>query len=249
MIGDRVLGLAALALGGVILAWRQFSPVWQPVPEILPQPAWLAPVAGAVLVVAGAALLLRRWQFPAAIAVAALSLLFAAGWAFRVAAEPTTFGTWLGLAEQVAVVLGALAVIAAQGSRGGPLAHALRALFGVCLLAFGAAHLVYVQETADFVPGWIPPGPRFWALATGVADIAAGLALLAGPLALLAARLATVMFVGFGLLVWLPRVIAEPGEAMNGFGNAVNLAIVAGAWAVADLIARTPPPAWWHRGR
>jgi len=249
MIGDRVFGLAALALGAAILAWRQFSPVWQPVPEVLPQPPWAVPAAGAILIVAGVALLLRRWQVPAAIAVAALSLVFAAGWGMRIAAAPTTFGTWLGLAEQMAVVLGALAVIAAQGARGGPFAHALRALFGVCLLAFGTAHLLYVQETADFVPGWIPPGPRFWALATGVADIAAGLALLAGPLALLAARLATAMFVGFGLLVWLPRTIAAPGEAMNWAGNAMNLAIVAGAWAMADLIARTPPPAWWRRGR
>lgn len=246
MVGDRVFGFAAVALGAVILAWRQFSPVWQPVPEIVPQPPLLAATAGATFVAAGLALLLRRWQAPAALAVAALSLVFAAGWAGRIAADPTLFATWLGLAEQMAVVLGGLAVVAA---RRGPFAHGLRVLFGLCLLAFGTAHLLYVKETAEFVPAWLPPGQRFWALATGVADIAAGLALLAGPLALLAARLATAMFIGFGLLVWLPRLIAAPTDQMTWFGNAVNLMIAAGTWAVADMIAHAPPPAWWRRGR
>jgi uncharacterized membrane protein YphA (DoxX/SURF4 family) len=249
MLGSRVYGLAAVLLGGVILAWQEFSSTWQPLPGALPRPALLARAAGAIFAAAGIALLVRRWERAAALAVALVSLVFAAGWAGRIAGQPALFAMWLGLAEQAAVVLGGLAVVAACGGRVGPLAHALRVLFGLCLLAFGTAHLLYVNETADFVPAWIPPGQRFWALATGVADIAAGIALLAGPFALLAARLATAMFIGFGLLVWLPRLIAAPTDQETWFGNAVNLSIAAGAWAVADLIARAPPPAWWRRGR
>ena len=249
MMGSRVYGLAAVLLGAVVLAWHEFSSTWQPVPDTLPQRALFAYAAGAVFVAAGLALVARRWERPAALAVAALSLVFAAGWANRIAGQPTLFATWLGLAEQMAVVLGGLAIVISRGGRSGPAAHGLRVLFGLCLLAFGTAHLLYVKETAAFVPAWIPPGQRFWALATGVADIAAGIALLAGPLALLAARLATAMFLGFGLLIWLPRLIAAPTDQMTWFGNAVNLAIAGGAWAVADMIARAPPPAWWRRGR
>ena len=249
MMGSRVYGLAAVLLGAVVLAWHEFSSTWQPVPDTLPQRALFAYAAGAVFVAAGLALVARRWERPAALAVAALSLVFAAGWANRIAGQPTLFATWLGLAEQMAVVLGGLAIVISRGGRAGPAAHGLRVLFGLCLLAFGTAHLLYVKETAAFVPAWIPPGQRFWALATGVADIAAGIALLAGPLALLAARLATAMFLGFGLLIWLPRLIAAPTDQMTWFGNAVNLAIAGGAWAVADMIARAPPPAWWRRGR
>ena len=249
MLGSRVYGLAAVLLGAVVLAWGDFSSTWQPVPDALPQRALFAYVAGAMLAAAGIALLARRWERPAALAVAALALVFAAGWVGRIVGQPALFAMWLGLAEQLAVVLGGLAVVASRDGRTGPMGHAVRVGFGLCLLAFGTAHLLYVKETAAMVPAWLPPGQRFWALLTGVADLAAGLALLAGPLALLAARLATAMFVGFGLLVWLPLLIAAPGEPTNWFGNAINLAIAAGAWAVADLIARAPPPAWWRRGR
>jgi uncharacterized membrane protein YphA (DoxX/SURF4 family) len=249
MIGSRVYGLAAVLLGAVVLAWHEFSSTWQPVPDALPQRVLLAYAAGATLVVAGLALVARRWERPAALTVAALSLVFAAGWAGRIVGQPTLFAVWLGFAEQMAVVVGGLAVVVSRDGRAGPTAHVLRVAFGLCLLAFGTAHLLYVKETADFVPAWIPPGQRFWALATGIADLAAGIALLAGPLALLAARLATAMFIGFGLLVWLPRLIAAPTDQMTWFGNAVNLSIAAAAWAMADLIARAPPPAWWRRGR
>ena len=244
--GSRVYGLAAMLLGGVILAWHDFTNPWQPVPDALPERALFAYAAGALYLAAGIALVLRRWERPAALVVTALALAFAAGWVGRVAGAPQVLGTWLGLAEQNAVVLGGLAIVA---TRLGPAAHGLRVLFALCLLVFGAAHLVYVKETAAFVPGWLPPGTRFWALATGAADIAAGIALLAGPLALLAARLAAAMFVGFGLLVWLPMLVAAPAEQTNWAGTAITFSIAAAAWAVADLIARVPPPAWWRRGR
>jgi hypothetical protein len=46
----------------------------------------------------------------------------------------------------------------------------------------------------------------------GIALALAVLALLAGRGALLAVRLLTVMFAIFGLLVWLPRLLADPGH-------------------------------------
>jgi uncharacterized membrane protein YphA (DoxX/SURF4 family) len=100
------------------------------------------------------------------------------------------------------------------------------------------AHLIYVKETAAMVPNWLPPNPKFWAVATGGAHLAAGLALLSGIAALPAARLATVMFVGIGLLVWLPRLVAQPAMHMVWSGNGVNLALVGGVWVVADAIRK-----------
>ena len=139
MMGSRVYGLAAVLLGAVVLVWHEFSSTWQPVPDTLPQRALFAYAAGAVFVAAGLALVARRWERPAALAVAALSLVFAAGWANRIAGQPTLFATWLGLAEQMAVVLGGLAIVISRGGRAGPAAHGLRVLFGLCLLAFGTA--------------------------------------------------------------------------------------------------------------
>jgi uncharacterized membrane protein YphA (DoxX/SURF4 family) len=113
-----------------------------------------------------------------------------------------------------------------------------RLAFGLCLLAFGTAHFLYARETAAMVPAWIPPGTRFWALITGGCHLLAGLALLSGIQARLAARLLTAMFVGFGLLVWLPQLFATPHAHMAWAGNAINFALVGAAWAVADSIAR-----------
>jgi hypothetical protein len=46
------------------------------------------------------------------------------------------------------------------------------------------------------------------------------------------------MFVGFGLLVWLPQLFAHPKDHMAWAGNGINLALVGAAWVVADAMAR-----------
>jgi uncharacterized membrane protein YphA (DoxX/SURF4 family) len=112
-----------------------------------------------------------------------------------------------------------------------------QAVFGLCLLAFGAAHVVYVKETAAMVPKYLPPGPQLWAYVTGAGHAAAGLALISGVLDKLAGRLLTAMFVVFGLLVWAPQLLEKPGDHMTWAGNAINLALVGAAWIVADAAA------------
>ncbi len=112
-----------------------------------------------------------------------------------------------------------------------------RLAFGLCLVAFGAAHLLYTEETAAMVPAWLPPGQRAWALATGAGHLLAGLALLSGVRALLAARLVTAMFIGFGLFVWAPQLFQSPGDHMAWAGNAINFALIGAAWTVASSIA------------
>lgn len=88
------------------------------------------------------------------------------------------------------------------------------------------------------VPAWLPPGTHFWAYLTGGCHVLAGLALLSGIQALLAARLLVAMFLGFGLLVWLPQLFAAPGTHLAWAGNAINFALAGAAWAVASMLAR-----------
>lgn len=91
------------------------------------------------------------------------------------------------------------------------LATIARLLAGACAICFGSTHLVYLKETAAFVPAWIPPNQSFWAIATGVGYIAAGLALLTRLRLRLAAPLLAAMMTSFVILVHIPRVIASPG--------------------------------------
>lgn len=248
-IGHRIYGLAAIAFGVLGLASGDFASVWQPFPDAIPGRVGFAYAIAALFLAAGIGMQLRRTIAPAALVLAALGLLFAFGWGQRVAAMPLVLGTWLGVCEQLALVIAGLVVyarLASAGWAGGVLLGG-RVAFGLCLLVFGAAHLVYVPETAAMVPAWLPPGTRFWAIATGVAHIAAGLALVSGVRALLAARLACAMFVGFGLLVWLPKLFGAP-DHMAWAGNAINLALVGAAWVMADMIAAVPLPGI-RRGR
>jgi uncharacterized membrane protein YphA (DoxX/SURF4 family) len=245
-LGNRIYGAAAVALGLVGLAWGDFAAVWQPVPDAMPGRTALA-YAAALLFIAGGAALQLGGRFGSgakagAVLLAALYTVFTLLWARRVIGYPQIFGTWSGCAEELALVIGGLMAYAfllpAEGQGARRLAVIGRLVFGLCLVAFGAAHFLYVAETAALVPAWIPPGPRAWALITGACHLLAGLALLSGLQARLAARLVTAMFIGFGLLVWLPQLFSAPHEHMAWAGNAINFALIGAAWAVADAIAR-----------
>jgi hypothetical protein len=55
-------------------------------------------------------------------------------------------------------------------------------------------------------------------------------------MALLAAQLNTAIIVGFGLLVWLPALFANPHSFWNWSEGIETLAIAGSAWIVADFI-------------
>ncbi|EQD44645.1 DoxX family protein, partial [mine drainage metagenome] len=128
-------------------------------------------------------------------------------------AHYTVFEVYSNAAEQLAIAAGGLIVFAAMAridaawsvylSRLGQLA------FGVCALLFGGAHFFYMNLTAPLVPAWLPPSREFWAVATGMGQIAAGVAFLTGVQARLAAILLTSMYVSFALLVWVPMLLTD----------------------------------------
>jgi uncharacterized membrane protein YphA (DoxX/SURF4 family) len=110
--------------------------------------------------------------------------------------------------------------------------------FALCLVSFSLEQLFYLAATASLVPKWIPPGQMFWAMATTAAFALAALALITGFMARLASRLTTAMLVGFGLLVWLPALIADPHSFSNWSESVDTLGIAASAWIVADFLGQ-----------
>lgn len=244
--GARIYGLAAILLGLVGLVWGDFAAVWQPVPEDWPARTALAYAAAGLFVAGGIMLQVRRTAAAGAWLLALLFVPFALLWAKRVIGFPSMLATWLGFFEQFAMSLGGLAAWlslrpaeAQAGVRSiGRATLAVRLLFGLGLLVFGASHFVYVTETAALVPAWLPFGASFWAYATGACHALAGLALLSGLQALLAARLLVAMFLGFGLLVWAPQLFVDPNLHITWAGNAVNFMLVGAAWAVAGMLRR-----------
>ncbi|HKN66492.1 MAG TPA: DoxX family membrane protein [Gemmatimonadaceae bacterium] len=239
-VGVRVYAASAIVLGLVGLVWGDFAAVWQPVPTGLPARTALAYLTALVFVASGAGLLWRRSARASACVLAALYFLFAILWLPRVAAYPRALGVWNGVFEQLALVAAAVTYFAAASAPNDTTRRwqwMMRLLFGVCLLSFGATHFAALKETAALVPPWLPPSPRFWAAATGVFHLAAGLAILSNWKAVLASRLFTAMLIGFGILVWAPRLIANIHVHQVWAGNAVNFTLIGAAWLMADAIA------------
>lgn len=239
-VGVRVYAASAVVLGLVGLVWGDFAAVWQPVPTGPPARTVLAYLTALLFIACGAGLLWRRSARVSACVLAVLYFVFAVLWLPRVAAYPRALGVWNGVFEQLALVAAAVTYFAAASAPNDTTRQwqrTMRLLFGVCLLSFGATHFAALKETATLVPPWLPPSPRFWAAATGVFHLAAGLAILSNRKAVLASRLFTAMLIGFGVLVWAPRLIANIHVHQVWAGNAVNFTLIGAAWLMADAIA------------
>lgn len=236
--GTRIAGAAALALGAIGLIRGDFTIVWHPVSETLHWRTELAYAAAILFILAGVGSQHRRTAIPAGLVLCALYLLLSLGWLNRVFALPGVIGTWLGFSEQIALAIGAAAIALQASGHSQKAVTACRVAFGACQLVFGLAHFLSLPETVAMTPAWLPPGRTFWALATGAAHFAGGVALIAGLRPVAATRALAAMFAMFGLLVWLPRLVAEPSAAVPWAGNAINLALVGAVLALGDLLAR-----------
>ncbi|MDE2492415.1 MAG: hypothetical protein KGL97_00805, partial [Alphaproteobacteria bacterium] len=174
VLGWRVYGLGVVALGALCLAWGTSDP-GQPVPKDFPDRAVLAYAAGAFMLVAGAAVAWRRrtatWGAAALAAYYVLVVVILMNGRAALA-HYAVYGTYEGLAEQLAIAAGGLIVYAAGAGIDAALAARLtrlgRVAFGICALIFGGAHFVYMNLTAPLVPKWLPPSQEFWAYATGL---------------------------------------------------------------------------------
>lgn len=240
-LGRRIFGFAALLIGAIGLWFGQLAGVWQPTPDFAEHWNWFPYLVAAGFIVGGVAVQWRRTEALGGSLLAALFAFFTLMWVKRILLLPLVFGTWGGAAEQLAMALPGLFIALHASWRGRwkkkPVLEVSRILFGVCAIAFGLNHFFNLDGTSDMVPGWIPPAKQFWAIATGVADVAAGLAIVGGILAPLAARLLTLMFGSFLLFVWLPTLIGNPTDHIAWAGTAITLGLVGAACVMADALS------------
>jgi hypothetical protein len=110
---------------------------------------------------------------------------------------------------------------------------------GICTGSFALEQAIYIDNTAQLVPKWLPPGQMFWAITTTVPFGLAAVALLTNRMALAATRLLTIMLVMFGLLVWIPLLFSDPFSHTNWSECIETFAIAGTAWILADLPGET----------
>jgi uncharacterized membrane protein YphA (DoxX/SURF4 family) len=225
--------IGAILLGIVGIVFHEFALQWQQVPAGVPRIPY-AYVSAAILLLAGCALLVRRYERIGALTLTVFYAIWVVFFHLPVAfASWKHIGAWNGPAEITLLTMGGLALwSAAAGPARNMLRLISRVLAGACAIVFGLAHFNYIDFTATFVPGWIPPNQAFWAWATGAGHLAAGLALVSGFQARLAAACLAGMMGSFVLLVHIPRVINAPGEHMEWVMVSVATALSGAVWLV-----------------
>ena len=138
----------------------------------------------------------------------------------------------------VSLFCGAIALYAAteaDAARAVVFGRLARFGLGICAISFTLGQMLLLRETAHLVPKWIPPSQMFWAILTTIAFALAGVAILINRQARLAMRLMTLMLALFGVLVWVPHLIAHPKAHFNWSECALTFLVTGATWMVTDL--------------
>ena len=245
-VGHAVFAVTMITLGILGLIKGGFAPVWQPIPKSVPALAYLCAF---ISLASGIGLLWQRGATAATRVLLAFLLLW-----LLLLRVPGIFlslsvDLWWSACEIAVMAAGAWVLyvrFAAEWDRrrlgfvtGENGLRVARVLYGLALIPFGLAHFIYLKHTAELVPGWLP-WHQFWAYFTGTALIAAGVSVVTGVYARLAAALSAFEIGMFLLLVWVPIVAAGSKDAFQWSETVVSLALMAGAWVVADSYRGMP---------
>ncbi|MGA3038185.1 MAG: hypothetical protein ABSE64_11965 [Vulcanimicrobiaceae bacterium] len=220
-----VFGLSAVVYGVAGFMWHD-SVAWQ-LAHSTPI-AWCLAIAQVVF---GIGIMLPRSERPSSIVLGVVYTLFALSSAPGMITAPLDPGSYVNFFEQLALVCGAIAV----NARSRTLGRTARLTLGICTLSFAWAQVVYLQYTASLVPTWIPPNQVFWTWLTTIAFALAGIAILINVRARLAMRLMALMMALFGILVWVPHLIAQPHLLSNYDEISSNYLMTAAVWLVAEV--------------
>jgi hypothetical protein len=233
--GNHVLGVSALLFGAISLVWHELTPGEQrlfgsvSLYEVALYVMAIANLAGGLFIQ------IPRTMRLGAVLIGGVVGIFILLQMPATVANPKT--SWIDLFERLGIFSGALILFARTAARpNAQLLQAATALFGVCVISYALAQIVYFQYTASLVPSWIPPGQTFWAGLTTVAFVLAAVAILTGLYRLLAAQLLAIMLLIFAAVVWLPIIVAHPSSASDWSEFTETIAIASGAWILADWL-------------
>lgn len=245
-VGVWFYGLGTALAGVLNIAWRAFDASHQPINSLgkVPGQNILACIVGVWLIVAGVAVLWRRWtKFGAAAYLCFVALwlaryyagIHALGWRIDV-----FFGVTFGLAQELLLVAPVAIIYVSLTATNSPLrsraAMTARWILGLPPIIFGLVHLLAIPVFAKIVPQWIPFG-SFWAALTGIAFFLAGLAICSGIKDVLAARLLALMLLMFELLVEIPPIFVRLHNQATWGAAVYNLPAIGACWIFSEFLA------------
>jgi uncharacterized membrane protein YphA (DoxX/SURF4 family) len=243
-------GILIAGLGIQQIMYGAFRPVILPPWPTSTGLATCAYIAGALLIVAGGAIILDKQTRTVSLFLGGILLLLFAlcQIPYELIADPNykNLGVWTSAFKELALS-GSAFIIA--GSFPGSSHHQKKSFiisllekmiplggvfFSVMMVVFGIDHFLYTAWIGTLVPNWIP-GHIFWAYFAGVALIGSGLAIITKVQLKLSAILLGIMLFLWFILLHIPRAIVDPVSLQ---GNEVSSVLESfGFSGIAILIA------------
>jgi uncharacterized membrane protein YphA (DoxX/SURF4 family) len=228
-MGRHLFGAAALALGVASLAIHlQLISSWT-----LPGATAFLVVTALAQIAGGIAIQFPRSARLGAAILLAVYTLFACTLVPEIFAQPGVYASWGNVFYSLGLAAGAV-IVAFKRS-----ANAAVFMFGLSNISYAIEQLEFFARTVSLVPKWIPPSGAFWTVLTTIAFALAGISLIVRYKALLASQLLTVMFLIFGVTIWIPMLIARPGHPGNWSEGLETFALAGVSWIVADFLSTT----------
>jgi len=238
LYGRLLFGASAVLVGVIALMWHDIE-TWQNLHKLWSIPFGL--IIGCCLMVAqiasGIGILFARTARVASIVLSVVYLLFSLVCIASIVAAPKVYAPYGSFFEQLCPLCGAIAVYAStelNAARAIAFRGTARLGLGLCALSFTLSQIFYLRYTAKLVPIWIPPSQTFWAILTTVAFALAAISILINRQARLALRLMALMLTLFGILVWIPMLIAHSEAHLNWSEFALTFLIAGATWTVAE---------------
>jgi hypothetical protein len=238
IVGRIVFGASAVLFGIIALIWWD-PDTWQTLSQIWSLPFGTA-IGGCLMIgqiAGGFGIMYPPTARRASVVLGIVYSLFSLACVPGIIAAPAVYGHYGNFFEQFSLLSGAVALYAAteaNDARALAFGRLARLGIGASAVSFTLSQTIYLSATASLVPKWFPPSQTFWAILTTVAFGLAAIAILINRRARLALRLMTLMLAVFGVLVWVPRLIAHPEAHFNWSEFALNFLITGAVWLVAD---------------
>jgi hypothetical protein len=194
-------------------------------------------IAGALLLLAGACIVLEKKVLPVSLLLGTVLLLifcfYFIPYELMASSRYRHFGQWENAAKELALAGGAFVLVRKYMPFG-------TILFGLTIVSFGIDHFLFAKEAADYIPSWVP-NHLFWMYFTGTALLGSGMAIVLGFKPRLFATLLGTMILIWVIILHIPRAIASPfagmgGEVTSGF---LALAYCGTAFVIAGAIKKT----------
>jgi uncharacterized membrane protein len=210
-IGRIFYGIAMAVLGFLTIYYHDFPYMLIPPHDFgVKGLNVIAYISGALLILAGVCIVMRKKTMPVSIllgtALLAIFCLYFIPYQLMDSARYMHFGEWENAAKELALASGAF-VIAGLFLR--KLMPFGAALFSLTIISFSIDHFLFAHEAADYIPSWVP-SHVFWMYFTGSALLASGIAIILNIWRRLAATLLGSMIFIWLIILHVPRVIADP---------------------------------------